>query len=518
MMIGPVIKHPVPAGDPATEPAAPDGGKSSSDFSMRKHDPEQPSLFPTEDLIIPDTLRSMKKAVSAIHATPAKAEHNQTLNGRRVFDGLIMAVQIDCRRRERNLIERIRSERISPMFEVRIADLARLAGVPGKNYERLYRELDQLFETIFNWNIVGEDDQVTWQMKAHFLSVLGFGKGYKLGVVRFAIDPSILEIILEPSRWATLSLQARQELRTSASYALYENAWRYIGTHAKVTAALPTSVWVELLVGQSRYVKDHPTAGKVVVNYSDFKRRVLVDAIDRVNNCQALSYTLQLKEHRSGNRVSKLQFKFIPKQQPSLGLPLTWPADLLTVLSNMGYLQRDIEDLAQAQSYEVVAEAIVRLKSAEGRLRASGKTITAKKAYFEGILRNIAGGAVGDELDHEKIEAEVRQQEAQREAEARQEKLKGAFADYQKKRFSAWLFELPEAERAALVDQFMASPEATLPVRQFFEKGLSPGSMSALSTLRVWIAKNRQELAEQIFPNPEDKSFEAWMAWKLDTM
>jgi len=511
-----VADHLNSAGDSAPDAAVPGNGKSDTDFDMLRREPEQPSLFPTEDLIIPETLRNLKKAVSAIHAIPAKAEHNQSLNSRRIFDGIIMAVQIDCRGRERKLIERIRSERISPMFEVRISDLARLSGIPGKNYQRIYAELDQLYEMSFKWNIVGEDAQVEWQMESHFLSVKGVGKGDKLGVIRFALDPSILEIILEPSRWASLSLQAREDLKTSASYALYQNAWRYVGTQAKVTAALPTSVWVELLIGKSRYVKEDPKHGKIVVNYSDFKRRVLLDAIERVNNSKALSYTLQLKEMRSGNRISKLQFKFIPKQQPSLGLPLTWPADLLNVLDNMGYLQRDIEDLAQAHSYEEVAEAIVRLKSAEGRMRGTGKTITAKKGYFEGILRNIAGGAVGDELDHDKIQAEVQQQEAQRAADAREERLKESFMDHQKKRFSAWLFELPEPERATLVAQFMGSPEATLPVRQFFDKGLSPGSMSALATLRVWLSKNRQDLAEQIFPNPEDKSFEAWMAWKLD--
>ena len=62
----------------------------AGDFEMRHREPldlpEQPSLFPpTEDLIVPDTLRSMRKAVSAIHATPLKEEHAHTLNSRRLF-------------------------------------------------------------------------------------------------------------------------------------------------------------------------------------------------------------------------------------------------------------------------------------------------------------------------------------------------------------------------------------------------------------------------------------------------
>ena len=271
---------------------------------------EQPSLFPpTEDLIVPDTLRSMRKAVSAIHATPLKEEHSHTLNSRRLFDAIIVLAQIDCRGREAGLIERVRNERISPLFEVRITDLARLAGIPGKNYKRIYEELERLFSMTLAWNLVGEDSEVAWSMKAHFLSMLGYGQGVKRGLIRFALEPSVLAIVLEPSQWATLSFQTMRGLGTNAAYGLYQATWRYLGTANKVTAALPTSTWIRLLVGESRFVK--MVDGQEIVNYGDFKRRILSDAIDRVNEVTALRYKLELKEYRSGNRISRLQFKFI---------------------------------------------------------------------------------------------------------------------------------------------------------------------------------------------------------------
>lgn len=485
-------------------------------FEMRRREPEQPSLFPTEDLIVPDTLRAMKKAVSAIHACPTKADYHQNLNTRRLFDGCILVAQIDCRGRERQLIERIRTDRISPMFEVRISDLARLSAIPGKNYERLYSELDHLYELSLNWNILGEDDQIEWEMKSHFLTALGHGKGLKRGLVRFAFDPSVLEIVLEPSRWATLSLQAMQDLKTASSYALYQCAWRYIGTQNKVTAALPTATWIELLIGKSRYVEEDPVRGKRVKNYGDFKRRVLIDAISRVNEVQALGYTLELKELKSGTRVVKLQFKFIAKQQPSLGLPLTWPEEVLTVLSNMGFEKRDIEDLSQAHSYEEVAEAILRLKKADLRLRSAGQAITTKRRYFEGILRNIAGGTAAEDIDDKKIAEEIRQQDAVKAAEARQERLKEAFTEHQRKRFTEWLFGLEEKLRLDLVAAYRSSGEMTPPIKKFFDNELSPGNLSAQSVLRLWMAKHRPDLMEMAFPNPEDKNLENWMAWKLD--
>jgi plasmid replication initiation protein len=459
-------------------------------FDMKRREPDQPSLFPTEDLIIPDTIRNIRKAVSAIHATPMKPEHSQSLNSRRLFDACILVAQIDFRKRDKQMLERVRTERLSPMFETRITDLARLAGIPGKNYERIYEELDQLFEMSLRWNIVGEDSEVEWEMKSHFLSTLGYGRGHKRGLIRFSIDPSILEIVLEPSNWATLSLQAMEGLGTAASYALYQNCWRYINTQAKVTAILPTSTWVELLMGQSRYVVDAPEMGKRVVNYGDFKRRVLMDAIRRVNDIQALSYTLELKEFRSGTRVSKLQFKFVQKKQPSLGLPLTWPDDVLRVLSSLGFTQAEIEDLSQAHSYEEVADSILRLKAAEGRLRAAGRPITSKKA---------------------------KAQEAQRAAEARHQRRKEEFSKHQADVFVAKLYEMDGPEREAIFKAFESS-SAAAKARLLIEKGWSQKNVGALTILRGWLVAENPDVMGQFFVNPEDKDFDAWMAWRLDSL
>lgn len=479
--------------------------------------PEQPSLFPTEDLIIPDTIRSIRKAVSAIHAIPLKPEHSQSLNSRRLFDACILVAQIDFRKRDKQMLERVRSERLSPMFETRVTDIARLAGIPGKNYERIYDELDKLFEMVLRWNIVGEDSKVEWDLKSHFLSSLGYGRGVKRGLIRFSIDPSILEIVLEPTNWAYLSLQAEEGLGTAASYSLYQNVWRYVNTHAKVTAVLPTATWVELLMGQSRYVVDDPKEGKRVVNYGDFKRRVLMDAIRRVNEIQALSYTLELKEYRSGTRVSKLQFKFIPKKQPSLGLPLTWPEDVLRVLERLGFTQAEIENMSQAHSFEEVADSIVRLKAAEGRLKAVGRPISSKKAYFSGILTNIASGAVGEDLDHEKIEAAAKAQEAQRLAEQRQVRLREEFTKHISSVFVQRLYELAEVDRESIFRDFEGSTLG-LKARLLLEKGWNQKNVGALTILRGWLATDRPDVLNRLLINPEDNDFDSWMAWRLDSM
>lgn len=490
-------------------------------FVTRRHSSDavqaQPSLFSTEDVIIPSTIKSMRKAVSAIHATPFKAEHNHTLHTRRLFDACILVAQLDFRKRDRQQVERMRAERVSPIFEVRITNLARLAEIPGKNYQRLREDLDRVYEMDLKWNMLGEGGKLEWSMKSHFLASLGIGEFDKAGLIRFTIDPSILEIVLEPRHWAVLSLQAMASLGTAASYALFQNCWRYIGTQAKVTAALPTETWIMLLLGHTRYVKEDPKTKKLTIQYGEFKRRCLTDAIARVNDVQALSYTLELKEILSGNRVSKLQFRFIPKKQESLGLPLTWPADGLQVLEQLGFSELEIGDMSQAHSYEEVAESIVRLKTSVARTRAAGKPITSRKAYFLGILSNVADGASDDELEHEKIEAEVQLREAERHAKERQDRAKEGFAKHQGGVFAVRLFELDSEFRASLFADFEASAEGQKH-KLLLEKGWSPKNVGALSVFKAWLAEAHADTHGLLLCNPEDKSLEAWMAWRLDSL
>jgi hypothetical protein len=504
--------------EPTEQPDTAPITAGESGFEMRYREigeDAQPALFPTEDLLIPETLRTMRKAVAAIHAIPVKAEHAQSLNSRRLFDAIILVVQLNFRKRPKAEVERIKADRISPLFDVRITELARLANIPGKNYQRIYEELDKLFEMDLRWNVVGEDSEVEWDMRSHFLASLGHGKGLQRGLIRFSMDPSILNIVLEPSNWASLSLQVMASLLTAPSYALYVNTWRYVTTTAKVTAPLPTATWVELLMGKSRYVVDDPATGKRVVNYGDFKRRVLLDAIRRVNEVAALNYTIELKEIRSGTRVSRLQFKFVQKTSHGLGLPLHWPDDVLAALKSLGHTETEIKDISEARSYEEVAEALIRLKAAEDKLRSSGKKISSKKAYFNGILSNIALGSSDDELDHEKIEAEVKAQSAAREAQERLERLSKAFERHQAITFTANLFAADEDYRADVFQRFEQSTDGEK-AKLLLRRGWDASNAGALAMLRTWMQREHPDELGRLLPNPEDKGIEAWTAWRAD--
>lgn len=479
-------------------------------------DPLQPSLFPEEDLIIPESLRSMRKAVAAIHAIPLKGSDKQSLNTKRLFDALILAAQIDVRGRGPHMMDRIRQDRVSPLFEIHITDLARLAGIPGKNYERIYEDLDELHKMQMSWNLVGEDSTVEWEMKAHFLATYGRGMNSKRGLVRYSIDPSILSIVLEPSNWATLSLQVMTGLPTPTSYALYQNVWRYVNTAQKVTAALPVETWIELLLGPSRFVKVDAQGRKYVENYGEFKARYLGDAIARVNNVPALQHTIELKELKSGRRVSKLQFRFVPKHQQKLELPVTWPVELLEPLRKLGFTPDEIGDMSEAFPVEVVKETLDRLVEARKRLAANGKKITSPRAYFSGILDKVAHGADEGQIDPVKLESEVRQVEAQREAEERRKRLDEKFMTYQRDRFREAFFELSDESRGEALRRFAQSPEFARAKVLVDAKGWTKTNSGALAILRPWLEKEMPDLYRELLPDPHERDQQAWLLWQTE--
>lgn len=481
-----------------------------SDFDMRRLEPTQQTLFTTEDLIVPESLQKLRKAVAAIHTVPRNPDVSQNLTNRRVFDGLIIAAQIHCRQQGKDFIRRIREERISPLFEIRTSELAKLSGIPGKNYDRIIEECNRIYEVDFEWNVVGEDAEVIWENRARLLSSLGVGRNHKRGHIRFSMDPEMLVLLLEPSLWASFSLSVMHGLGTSAAYALYQATYRYINTNQKVTAPLPTKTWIELLVGKNRYSKE--VDGKEVINYGEFKRRVLNDAIAKVNEVPALSYRIELREHRQGNRVARLQFKFVPKE-PALSLESTWPEDILVVLRSMGFDAREIDDISQAHSSVVVTDAIFRLKEAEQRLRGQGRMVSARKPYFLGILRNIAGGA--DEIDPLKLETEVRVEMAERAAENRKKQMQEAFEEHRRKRFADWIASLSAEEKQQWVAEYEGDKDFNPVLGKSLRRGLIEANKSALATLRVWMEKSRPEAVAGVFNLPEYQSLEAWMAWKL---
>lgn len=499
----------------ATEPLESGEAKVVDGFEIRSHLPEQESLFPKEELVIPPAIQAFRKSIGIMHGVPVNSDYKESLNKLRVLDAIIIIAQIDFRQRGKAELDRVIKDRLSPYFDFQIGELARIAGIPGKNYQRLWAILDELYEASFLWNAYGKDGSVEFEMKSRFLTSLGKGVGGKAGKVRIALDPAALEMVLDPGEWAVISFAAQSDknLRSEPAYRLYQNTWRYVNTHHKVTAAMPTEAWIDLIAGKDNRFVTVVDGARRATGYADFKRRVLLPAMERVDAVRALSYTLELKEHKSGNRVVKLQFGLIPKKQESLGLPLVWSEDILQFITGCGFSEAEINDLSEANSYEEIIETVARMRASMIRMKELKKKITSKKAYFRGTLANVVAGS--RENDAEKIEKESSKQQAEIEAEERRKRVKELWEGHRAKRFREGFADLPEPQLNMLLDEFARSEDGKK-ASILMKKGASPlNSAGSMAFVRSWVASTHPEVMAQILSMPEDRDFESWLAWRV---
>lgn len=481
---------------------------------------KQENLFHSDELLLPEAINLYRKPVAAIHSIPERRDVSLKLSARKLLEALPLAVQLDLRSRRKEqaqaLVRKVREDRATPLFEIRTKELARLAGLSASNMERIHETLAELVGFRFAWNVLGEDGMVQYESVAPFLIRRDKGVGEKLGYTRFAFEPEILLWFLEPNMWANLSWTVLSGIgRDSgpgqeAAFGLYQNIWRYIGTSAKVTPALDLATWIDLIIGPSRFVQVDQKGVKKVSDYKDFKRRYLVPGLEILNAHPALNHTVEFKEEKSGRRVVRLRFKFVPKLQKGFDFPLGWPPESLKLLEDIGFPEQEISNLSQLYPYDQVAEALKRLPIAESRLRNKGSRVYSRVAFFRGILANIAKGEEQSEAEDARLLEEAAKKKQQEIEEQRMRTLQERFAAHQRGILTPAIQAIPPEERDKLMqDHLAARPQD----RIMFKPGKLDGMYFILFC--QWLAEARPELHASFLPEAKDRDFQSWMAWQL---
>jgi NTP pyrophosphatase (non-canonical NTP hydrolase) len=478
-------------------------------------------LFRSDALLLPEAHNTYRKPVAAIHSIPERRDASLKLTARKLMEAMPLAVQLDLRSRRKEeaqeLIRKIREERATPLFEIRTAELCRLAGISGSNKDRIYDTLAEMVAFPFVWNVLGEDGEVEFETVAPFLIRRDKGVGKKLGYIRFAFEPEILLWFLEPTMWANLSWTVMSGIGRSngpgqeAAFGLYQNIWRYIGTSAKLTPLLDVATWIDLIIGPSRFVKVDSKGVKQVVDYKDFKRRYLLPGLAILNDHPALNHTVELKEDKAGGRkVARLRFKFVEKVQGTFDFPLGWPPEVLKQLTELGFSEKEISTASQLYPYEQVAEALKRLPAAEQRVRAKGSRVYSRKGFFGGILANVAKGEAQTAEEEAKLLKEAEQLQQQEVETQRMEALQAKFSTHQRNMIGAELNALPEKERDALIQKHLeAKPED----RILYKAG--EFGTPYLALFCKWLAGAHPETYAAWLPELKDQSFQSWLAWQV---
>ncbi len=197
--------------------------------------------------------------------------------------------------------------------------------------------------------------------------------------VGFEFPAEVMNLVMNPRTFTTLSLYYMTVLRTNAGLALYEAAKKHAWKQPlAMTEKLGWEHWRDYLEGMS---------GKDMAEwkhqYKFFKDRVLKKAIAEVNGLTDIS--VELIEHKSGKRVLDLQFKVSKKTQSSLDLPGPPVIDTAVIgqMVDLGLHQKEAEDMFATHAEGDIKSALIYTQT-----RAlSAPELQSPAAYFKKALR-----------------------------------------------------------------------------------------------------------------------------------
>lgn len=171
----------------------------------------------------------------------------------------------------------------------------------------------------------------------------------KATMVGWTIDSTTEKTLLRPEFYTRLSIYYLTSLRTTAGISLYENAKRYATNPSRLTARETWEWWHDVLTGLPM-THEKP-------EYKYFKRDVLKPAVDEVNTTDI---RVELIEHKTGRRITHLQFQIERAAQGALELPPPPVIDTKTIdrIRELGINPREAEDIFASHDDRLVRDTL----------------------------------------------------------------------------------------------------------------------------------------------------------------
>lgn len=207
-------------------------------------------------------------------------------------------------------------------YRVRFADIASGIDFNSNNTDLIKQYFRQMATTGVEWQspTIGEGSR--WSISALIAHAELIQNGNEL-LLEWSYAPNIKHELLDPQRFAKMSLQVLATLNTMASLVLYEICCRYVDNPSGLTARQPWPWWRPVLTGAP------DSATSAYTEYKIFNRDVIKKAVRKIN--EVTDIEVELIEHRHGRAVQDLQFKVRRKSNAqSPGNRIT-PVDLKTV-------------------------------------------------------------------------------------------------------------------------------------------------------------------------------------------
>jgi hypothetical protein len=281
--------------------------------------------------------RPLRKSVSTLAIT--QASQSYSLTARKIYNVLLFLAQ----------------EQPADTYEYSapLKEVVRLIDYSSRNYVALKDALRGMGSTLVEWESPAVGESTKWSM-APLLAGVDLVPINGTMTIVWSYGHNIRREILDPARFAKLSLLSLAKLRTVAALALYEICARYRDNPSKVTARHPWRWWFEILrIEPGKKAKADP-------EYKFFKRDVLTPAVAEISALTELNITLV--EFRAGRSVAYLQFKVEVKEGSGKvdNKRLLEPVDLrlAELAAELAVSLKDVEKLSDAHGERAVYEAL----------------------------------------------------------------------------------------------------------------------------------------------------------------
>ena len=370
-----------------------------------------------------------------------------------------------------------------PTYSLLLSELIGDARFTSNNTEILKSHIRDMQATTIEWHTssAGAQKWTSTQLLGP-VTIDEPGRG-RACTITWSYPEPIRDRLVRPAHYTRVLLEISSQMRSYAAAVLYELGARYLTSPGRLTMREDTIWWASVLTGRSDITKvDYR------ILHRDTIKKALVE-LDTLND----GFRMELVEHRRGRKVEEIQFRVIPKAQPSLeGLRDSarnvFDLALIERVVAVGLKKSDAQDL-----YAVTDEGVLRaaVEHVEARMRSQTlPPLKSAPAYLRDALKK-GYAEVRDGVEEPRSAPQPSISQPRR-LEEKMQMLREDWNSHRAMQARArYQEEMPDQQREAYIARFEAEyiPTAASPITRAWRKeGIS--SRIASTSFYRWLASD----------------------------
>ena len=274
------------------------------------------------------------------------------------------------------------------LFSARLADVIETFAAGESDPTTLAKQyLKEMRRVEVDWEAPDAREGIVW-MSMGLLSEAILEKRDGSFWVFWALPPTLLKVVADPSLFTPIALDNMARLTSYTGIALYEICIRYHNNPSGLTSCNPPEWWVDALTNSPAPI-DPVTGKKRRREWRKLKNASVLDAIDEIN--KKTDITIELIEIKTSRSVSGVQFSVHKKksEQAQEARPVI-SLDVATRASEVGISVDVLGKLIQSgRTEDEIKFALIKF---DERMKATDlDQVENKAAYLKSILKDIKG-------------------------------------------------------------------------------------------------------------------------------